>query len=242
MIKNWLIDYDTKLKLSWLYSVNPHILLTGGTGSGKTYTLTLLIGKCIKHTKNPIMVLSDYKASDEYSFIDDDLIFKGSKVSNAIELVHQEMKLRQFNGNKETLFLIVDEWPSFVLSEEKNIVNDAKKKLAEILMLGRSLGIHLIVACQRADSSYFLAGSRDNFSVRLGLGSLSSESRRMMFPDSDSSIFSDNVGRGRGYLFVDGKGLKKVLVPQINDIEKLKKYIANYFENENRILINSIKQ
>lgn len=66
-------------------------------------------------------------------------------------------------------------------------------------MLGRSFNVHLIMALQRADSSYFINGARDNFPIRIGLGRLSDESRRMLFPDMQKDDYIP-LKRGEGYL------------------------------------------
>lgn len=41
------------------------------------------------------------------------------------------------------------------------------RKVSEILMLGRSLGVRLVISCQRPDAAAFPSGSRLNYGVIL---------------------------------------------------------------------------
>lgn len=82
-------------------------------------------------------------------------------------------------------------------------------------MLARSFNVHVIMALQRADSAYFMNGTRDNFPIRLGLGRLSDESRRMLFPDMDKENYIP-LKRGQGYLQTDSSDIIKVFVPEYN--------------------------
>ena len=53
----------------------------------------------------------------------------------------------------------------FVMFHEKKKVADTiKSQIAELLSMGRSLGIIVIIGLQRADSELFKLGARDNFS------------------------------------------------------------------------------
>lgn len=78
---------------------------------------------------------------------------------------------------------------------------------------------------QRCDTTNFLSGARDNFGVALGLGRLSKESARMMFPDE-----ADLIGakpRGQGYLRVDGQPLTEIIIPKIRDMSTADRIIKN---------------
>lgn len=43
-------------------------------------------------------------------------------------------------------------------------------KVSEIMMLGRSLAVRLVIACQRPDATAFPTGSRLNFGVIIIVG------------------------------------------------------------------------
>lgn len=73
-------------------------------------------------------------------------------------------------------------------------------------MMGRSLGVHLIIGIQRADAEFFKSGARDQFGAVLMLGNLSKEQKQMLVPDYRDQMNAVNQ-RGRGYLFLDGQGI-----------------------------------
>ena len=64
---------------------------------------------------------------------------------------------------------------------------------------------------------------RDNFGNCIGLGRLSTESVRMLFPDDADKI--QPKPRGKGYLRIDGKPLAELVVPRMRDINTAKRII-----------------
>ena len=99
--------------------------------------------------------------------------------------------------------------------------------MAEILMQGRSLpgggSAWFWCVCQRADSTYFSHGARDNYMVSIGMGRLSKESKGMLFPGEE--IPEDYTPcTGRGLILEDGKNLRIFQVPQI-DKTRLKRLL-----------------
>ena len=115
--------------------------------------------------------------------------------------------------DNEPLFFMVDEWAGFLSLYPKKIQDELKQKMSALLMLGRGAGVFVIMALQRADANYITG--RDNFGNALGLGRLSAESTRMLFPD-DTSIIQPK-GRGHGYLRTDGKPLREIVVPRLRN-------------------------
>lgn len=111
-------------------------------------------------------------------------------------------------------------------SLDKKAADEVKRKIGNILLMGRSLGIHLIIGIQRADAEYFRAGARDQFGAILMLGNLSKEQKAMLALDYRDEMTATNT-RGQGYLLLDGQGLHHIQVPRVNDINKLQHQIIN---------------
>ena len=102
--------------------------------------------------------------------------------------------------------------------------NDILGAVAEILMLGRGLGFGFWCVTQRADSSLFANGARDNFMVVIGLGRMSKEQKGMVFAGQD--IPDDIIFRaGEGMILADGKEIEQVKYPLIKDKADWKKNI-----------------
>lgn len=123
--------------------------------------------------------------------------------------------------DNQPIFFCVDEWAGFLSLYSKKEQEDFKQKMASILMLGRGVQIFVIMALQRADAAYITG--RDNFGNCIGLGHLSRESTKMLFPDDTDKILPKP--RGRGYLRIDGKPLVEIVVPRIRDIPGAKQAI-----------------
>ena len=115
----------------------------------------------------------------------------------------------------------MDEWAGFLGFCDKKEAEDFKQKMASILMLGRGVGVFVIMALQRGDASYITG--RDNFGNCIGLGRLSKESIHMLFPDEADQI--QPKPRGKGYLRIDGKPLAEIVVPRMQKIFEAKNVI-----------------
>lgn len=69
-----------------------------------------------------------------------------------------------------------------LLGTEKKKAELVMHKVSEILMLGRSLAVRLVIACQRPDASAFPTGSRLNFGVIIIVGATLESIYSMLMP------------------------------------------------------------
>lgn len=194
----------------------PHLLIVAPSGSGKTYLLRLLLGQL---AQKPLrLILADYKGID-FPFLNDcPFYYRHSAVEQALNLTYQEMQNRMASpsGKDHPMVLCFDEWSGFLASLAKKEQEAAKEKMSSMLMLGRGVKVFVIMALQRADASYITG--RDNFGNAIGLGRLSTESARMLFPDDIDEIQA--CPRGQGYLRTDGRPLQTLVVPRIRNLIK----------------------
>lgn len=220
-----LLDEGFRYYISWNYIKNPHMLVFGSTGSGKTYLVKLLLGRIGLKLDEVSITVCDYKADDfrflegsknYYSFAD---CFAGLTDFYNKFLARQE----GVDTKKNFKLLCFDEWASFLNSLEKKEAETAKQKLSTLLMLGRSFNIHVLISQQRGDTQYFNT-ARDNFSIVVGLGNLSKESLNMFFSDYKEHM-SLNNSQGQGYMLIDGQGLKHIQVPRIRNMATVEHYI-----------------
>lgn len=209
---------------------HPHLLCVGATGTGKTYALALLMGKLAKYESGARLVICDFKKSG-FGWLDGSTGFYGyTAVLEGLDSVYDEFSARlEANDptrNARKVILFMDEYGALVSSLDKKAAEDVKRKVGNILLMGRSLGIHLIVGIQRADAEYFRAGARDQFGAVLMLGNLSKEQKAMLAPDYRESMIATNQ-RGQGYLLLDGQGLSRVQVPKVTDADRLHQIIKS---------------
>lgn len=110
-----------------------------------------------------------------------------------------------------------------VLGSEKKKAEAVMHKVAEILMLGRSLGVRLIIACQRPDAAAFPTGSRLNFGVIIIVGaSLESIYSMLMPKELIERVGNRKFHTGEGIMLWQGFELRFIKVPTIRDEEKMK--------------------
>lgn len=205
----------------WDYRRCPHMLIVGATGTGKTYAVKLILGRISKCIPDAEITICDYKY-DDFRFLDGlPRYYHFDGCVRGINEFYEAFQARQRGDDTERSFrlLVFDEWASFVSMQEKKEAEESKRKLATLLMLGRSFNIHVLVSQQRADAAYF-STARDNFSIIIALGNLSRESRDMFFAGFKDEMKA--VQRlGEGYLLANGAVLKHIQVPRINDESKL---------------------
>ncbi len=215
------LSQGLKLPVKIDFGSVPHLLIAAPSGSGKTYLLTYLLAQLAK--KPGRVLLADFKGIDFIELDGCTDYYRHTAVGNALNIAFDTLQERMHNPSPDSppLFFVVDEWAGFLSLYPKKEQEELKQKMSALLMLGRGVGVFVIMALQRADANYITG--RDNFGNALGLGRLSAESVRMMFPD-DSDIIQPK-SRGHGYLRTDGKALREIVVPQLRDIARAKRTI-----------------
>ena len=195
---------DTFLDLSNLNrlvipSTNTHLLVAGRTGSGKTRATLFLIAKSILQNPDADFYFADFKDGGDYQFA----INTGhlTDMRTAIDNALMVLQSRQAGlPDRYPYVVVLDEYPSFILSLENKDRKKYQAKLATLLNLGRAFGIKIVLVTQRPGAELFANGSRDNFNCRILMGTPSPETRRMMLGDDVSEVPADwlnnSVGQG----------------------------------------------
>lgn len=208
--------------IQWNPERAPHIVVIGATGSGKTYLTKLLLGKISKYVPNSQIYICDFKGDDDFSFLQGCSRFhRFMDCQDGLQQFYERFQQRQRGEetNKNMIVLFFDEWASYCNSLDKKVIEEEKKKLSNLLMLGRSFNVHVIISQQRADATYFNS-ARDNFNLVVGLGNLSEESKSMLFHEFKSEMLPDKT-QGTGYMLTNGTNLTAIQVPTISNMAKL---------------------
>lgn len=226
LLNQKFISYGVIETVKWNTERAPHIITIGSTGSGKTYFNKLLLGKISLYSPSSQIYVCDFKGDDDFSFLEGcSKFYRFTDCSNGLKIFCERFQKRQQGEEKEKnmIILFFDEWASYCNSLDKKLIEEEKKKLSNLLMLGRSFNVHVIISQQRADATYFNS-ARDNFNLVIGLGNLSEESKNMLFHEFKAQMISDKT-QGTGYMLVNGSNLTEIKVPKISNMEKLKSTI-----------------
>src|SRR5262249_46413916 len=213
----------------------PHGLCIGATGSGKSEFLrTLVLGLAMTHSSEVLnFVLVDFKGGATFlgmdglkhvSAIITNLEDELPLVDRMYDALHGEMvrrqewlraagnyaSLRDYEKAREqgaqltplpTLFLVLDEFSELL---------SAKPEFAELFVmigrLGRSLGVHLLLASQRPEEGK-LRGLDTHLSYRVGLRTFSAAESRIVLGAPDAYELPPEPGNG--YLKFGTEGMTR---------------------------------
>lgn len=223
-------EYHIKQPIEIDLRSHPSLLLTGASGSGKSYALKYLLGKLLD--LNVELTFCNFKRSEDFKFLSIyNRYYTFTECTDGLRNFYDRFKVAQnsqteFNGAYN--ILVFDEFPAFILSacmQDKKLAEQYKMMISEVLMLGRSYGFGIWLIMQRPDSSFLSNGARDNFHTTISLGNLSKEAKSMLY--SGEELPNRVYKTGEGICWVDGAGLKEIKFPRISDMNALEAKILS---------------
>ncbi|HIW64239.1 MAG TPA: type VII secretion protein EccCa [Candidatus Stackebrandtia excrementipullorum] len=235
---------ELDLKESALGGMGPHGLIIGATGSGKSEALrTLVAALATRHSPERLALLTvDFKGGATFAHCDDLPHNAGSITNLADDLalvdrfrealfgemvrrqqllkdvgnlpnVHAYHRLRQQQPDMEPLphlLVIIDEFSELLTAKP-----DFSELFLAVGRIGRSIGVHLLLATQRLESGH-IRGLESHLSYRIGLRTFSeSESREAIgVPDA----YRLPPEPGSGYLKVDTSVFTRFKAAMVSDV------------------------
>lgn len=202
---------------------NSHILLCGMSGSGKTYLENQILAKLALTEPDSGIFLADYKGEDALAYLRGcSRYFFYRDTLQALDVVHGHLLARQSGSDpsRNPIAIIWDEYMANALaliSEDKKAAAVVMGKVSEILMLGRSLSVRLVISCQRPDALAFPAGSRLNYGVVVVLGAAVRSIYEMLLPDHMDLVRGRQFGRGEGVALFQGSELHYIKVGTVRN-------------------------
>ena len=216
--------------VAWDYIEEPHLLIGGGTGGGKTVVLMTIIYALAKigfvdicDPKNsdlaglrkiPVFhgrvytskedIINCFKENVEFMEKRYELMNISPKFQAGKNFTHYDMKPK---------FILVDEWAALMAKIDRDYSQQSElmEYLTQIVLEGRQAGVYVIFAMQRPDGEYIKTALRDNFMMRLSVGHLESTGYDMMFGDANKTKEFKKLDEingvkvvGRGYIASSG--------------------------------------
>ncbi|WP_031069251.1 type VII secretion protein EccC [Streptomyces sp. NRRL WC-3742] len=214
---------DLDLKESAQGGMGPHGMLIGATGSGKSELLrTLVLALAVTHSSEVLnFVLVDFKGGATFLGLDTlphtsavitNLADEAALVDRMRDALHGELVRRQEVLRESgyaslleyetaraagtalrplpTLFVVVDEF-SELLSAHRDFMD----LFVMIGRLGRSLGVHLLLASQRLDEGR-MSALESHLSYRIGLRTFSAMESRGVLGVPDAYQLPSSPGNG----------------------------------------------
>ena len=215
--------------------MGPHGLLIGATGSGKSELLrTLVLGLAMTHPPDVLnLILVDFKGGATFTRLDElphtsavitnlaDELTLVDRMQDAISgEINRRQELLRAAGNYASLrdydaaraaSLPLDPLPTlFVVVDEFSELLSAKPDFIDLFVtigrVGRSLGVHLLLASQRLEEGK-LRGLDTYLSYRVGLKTFSAAESRVVLGVPDA--YELPTSPGNGYLKYDTESMAR---------------------------------
>ncbi len=215
---------DLDIKESAQGGMGPHGLVIGATGSGKSELLrTLVLGLALTHSSQSLnFVLVDFKGGATFASLDvlphtsavitnlaDELILVDRMKDALAGEMNRRQEMLRDAGNYSSLKdyerareqgAALEPMPSlFVVVDEFSELLSAKPDFIDLFVmigrLGRSLGVHLLLASQRLEEGK-LRGLDTHLSYRIGLRTFSAMESRVVLGVPDAYELPSAPGNG----------------------------------------------
>lgn len=202
----------------------PHLLIAGSTGSGKSVLINSLIytalykspNKCKFILIDPKRVeLIDYKPlphTISYSSEIPDIL---KALQYSVELMEKRYKQMQRQrikkSNDADIYIIIDEYADLVIQAKKQV----EPYIIRLSQLGRAANIHLILATQRPTRDIVTGAIKVNLDSRVALRCSTAQDSRNVLDVKGA----ENLPRYGYAYYKTPEGLKLISIPMINQEE-----------------------
>ena len=231
----------------------PHLLIGGSTGQGKSVFLHSLICSLVQNNspEQVRFVLIDPKRVEfgvyaKLPHLYSPIVYESEQVVTMLKHVESEMDKRLdffrlkgcrsiadfYKANAEArmsyLIVAIDEFSDFIVGPDGTF----ESTVSRIVAMGRSAGIHLVMATSRPDAKVVTGALKANIPGRLSFKVVSKADSRTLLGEVGAEELS---GRGSALLKTSNGAIVHVQIPLIRDDEirgAVDSVLARYFEGE----------
>lgn len=195
-------------ELVWVPKRDPHLLVAGSDGSGKTFLVRHLLEEVRTAGWETWMAAGTVNAERDDAGIDR-LAESEDERQTLVDDAHTVM-VDRYRRRAETPLESLR--PILLLIEEPSHLHDlAFENLTALAMYGRSVHVHLLITMTDLDGRLLAGHFRDVLSPRIGLGQLSPIASRMLFGDPVTGTKGD---RGAGHIISSDGRIRAIRVPE----------------------------
>lgn len=228
---------------SYDMTTNPHLLIAGETGSGKSVMLRAILTSLIQHFRKGGLQLhlADLKRSEFHLFRNVDIVNSvmtdKKDVQNCVKWFHTQLKVRgemldalelshvdELKKPLDYLVLCIDEFS--ILRDEKETL----AQLADLTALGRALGIYVILSTQRPDRKVVDGLMKANLTVRYAFRHADKINSRITLGDGAKEDASQIDEKEKGKFFMRFSGTKFIQSPFLT-VDEAKRILQDFKRN-----------
>ncbi|MCD7763113.1 MAG: ATP-binding protein [Lachnospiraceae bacterium] len=220
----WGYDLDIWQREHVLYPLRTslsdytNVLFNGSSGSGKSMAVLFALSQL-----EPCEIFFlDFKG-DYPELMSTNNYYSGDDVISALVDYHAEFQaIRRGDLKQEKRrLLVIEEYASLVNYLPKKDSEQVKSIVQTLLMLGRGTGLghNTWIVCQRSDSSILPGGGKLNMHVIMLLGNASPVDWSVCLSGIEQP--KRTFQRSQGCIWIDGRGLRNIIVPTIRSKEKM---------------------
>lgn len=228
MRKEWTTPEMTYYTLYADMLQQPHLLIAGATGSGKSVVINALIHTALKNSPAQVeFILLDPKRVElmDYKRLPHTLRYASEPAEMIQALEHamwvtekryrgmQRLGLKKYNGGD--LYVIIDELADLMTTNKKQV----QPLLQRLCQIGRAAKVHVIAATQCPLASVIPTAIKVNFDARVGLRTRSKQDSRNILGVPGCELLP-RYGQGY-YMTPEGLTLYQIPMYDQEDIERV---------------------
>ncbi len=202
--------------IRWNWEKQPHILITGITGSGKTqlcmYIMTCLIRAGARliycDPKNDDTVSSFMSKHPSITYVTEE-----NEIARVVRETEEEVICRKRESEENgisgmhytPIFLFFDEMIAYKKLASPSNYTTTMKRMAVIIVSGRGKQVYGGIMLQRADVEFIDGAIRDNLMCRIAMGENTETANAMVFGSEYGKIKKYKHGTGSGVIYRIGE-------------------------------------
>jgi hypothetical protein len=211
------------------FAAEPHLLVTGVLGSGKSNLLRSLAAQALGHGQRITAIDAERTGHFDELTGREGVVRVESQPTEALELLHwvaaessrRAEQLRDAGDVDDTLttevlkplWVFVDELPSLAEAATRMGLADPQDLLADLMRQGRTTGITVVVSCRAERVAEIRATVRNQAHARVGLGQLPPGASTVLFGGTLEIGGPAVLPPGRGFARVGGGPVVRLQVP-----------------------------